>query len=74
VVLVVVEVVVVDVVVAQPPPPHASQQLEYAPTQALPPVDAVQRDASRRTLQRVVPSAFVRQHVTAPGLPHVERE
>jgi hypothetical protein len=32
----------------------------------------MQADASFLTTQRVVPRAFVRQHVTAPGLPQVD--
>jgi hypothetical protein len=74
------EVVVVDVVVdvvvvgaTQPPASHASQQLGTAPTHALPPFGARQASALRLVAQRVTPRRFVRQQVTAPGRPHVER-
>jgi hypothetical protein len=70
-------VVVVDVVVVvgdtQPPDPHASQQLGTEPTHALPPFGARQASAVRFVAHRVTPRRFVRQHVTAPGRPHVER-
>jgi hypothetical protein len=72
-----VDVVVVDDdvvdVVAQPLGPHASQQLVKAPTQASPPAGATQSVTSRFTLQRVVPAALVRQQVTKPCFPQVER-
>lgn len=70
----VLDVVVVDVVVGtQSPPPHASQQLGTVPTQAVPPLGARQRAASLFTLQRKPPETLVRQQVTAPARPHVER-
>jgi hypothetical protein len=56
----------------QPVAVHASQQLEYCPTQALPPEGALQRAALPTTLQLVWPKRFVRQHDTAPGLPQVD--
>jgi len=65
---VVVVVVVVDVV-THPLALHASQQLVKLP--AHPPA-LRQRSALRRTAQRG-PRAVVRQHVTAPGRPHVVR-
>src|SRR5437667_12819564 len=71
-VVVVVEVVVVVlvVVVAQPLGPQASQQLGFVPM-----VDGgLQRLGSRLTLQWILPSESVRQQVTAPGLPQVERD
>jgi hypothetical protein len=73
---VVVDVVVVVVVVlgvTQPPAPQASQQLGTAPTHALPPDGVVHFAACRFVLHRVAPLALVRQQVTAPGLPQVER-
>ena len=73
--VVVVELEVLElVVVAQPPAPHASQQLENDPTQALPPFGAMQRSAPRLTAHDVFPELLVRQHVTEPGLPHVDFE
>lgn len=51
---------------------QASQQLEKPPTHALVPPDPRQLPAARLIRQRV-PRAVVRQHVTAPGRPHVER-
>jgi hypothetical protein len=73
VVVVVVGTVVVVVLPGQLPDPQASQQLGIDPTQALPPVGAWQRASLDLTLQRVFPNASVRQHVTAPARPHVER-
>jgi len=70
-VVVVVEVVVVVlvVVVAQPLGPQASQQLGFVPM-----VDGgLQRLGSRLTLQWILPNESVRQQVTAPGFPQVER-
>jgi hypothetical protein len=72
VVLVVGGAVVVDVPGQPPPAEHASQQLEAAPTQALPPFGGRQRSALRLMLQRVLPAASVRQQVTKPSRPHVE--
>jgi hypothetical protein len=76
----VVVVPVVDVVVVvfgttgptHPPVRHASQQCGSAPVQAVPPLGGLQPAARARTRQRVLPLAFVRQHATAPGRPHVD--
>jgi hypothetical protein len=43
------------------------------PTHADPPLGGLQVAASRFRLHLVTPLALVRQQVTAPGLPHVER-
>jgi hypothetical protein len=67
--------VVVDVVVVggvQPPAAQASQQLVKAPMHALPPAGAEQAAALRLSAQRVAPPR-VRQQVTNPGRPQVER-
>jgi hypothetical protein len=53
---------------------HASQQLETLPTHAVPPGDGLQAVAADLMLHLVVPLALVRQHVTLPSLPHVERD
>lgn len=58
---------------AQPLSVQASQQLEKAPVQALPPAGAMQWSLSRLVLHFVVPDALVRQQVTNPGFPQVER-
>lgn len=63
---------VVVVVALQPPAAHASQQLGADPTHALPPFGATQRSALRLSAHDVVPELRVRQHVTKPGLPHVD--
>jgi hypothetical protein len=64
----------VDVVLGtQLPLPQESQQLGTVPVHALPPFGARQRVASLFTLQRSLPAAVVRQQVTAPGRPHVDR-
>jgi hypothetical protein len=65
--------VVCGAVVVVVPPPHASQQLDVCPTVADPPCGAVQAAAFRLMLQRDLPCAFVRQQVTNPGLPQVDR-
>src|SRR5262245_23998981 len=57
---------------AQPPAAHASQQLACAPTHPRPFLGALQCAASRRIAHVVAPAARVRQHVTNPGLPHVD--
>src|SRR5207244_35087 len=78
VVVATVVVVVASVVVVVPPPPaqppdtHASQQLDWVPTQALPPEGALHALALLTTLHVVAPVASVWQHVTAPDRPHVE--
>ena len=58
---------------AQPPSVHASQQLENAPVHALPPAGATQWSPSRFVLHLVFPDELVRQQVTNPGFPHVDR-
>ena len=63
---------VVVVSVRQPPTMHASQQLAASLTHDDPAGGAWQ-SGERFTLQDVSPVAVVRQHVTAPGLPQVER-
>jgi hypothetical protein len=72
VVLVLLLVLVVRVVVTQPPALQASQQLGNAPTHALAP-DREAHFANGFGLQMVGPFDRVRQQVTNPGLPHVER-
>ena len=59
---------------AHPVAVHASQQLGTSLAHAVPPRDGLQAVASDLTLHLVVPLALVRQHVTKPGLPHVERD
>ncbi len=54
------------------PLPQASQQLENAPAQAVPPCGGVQCAASFAIRHLVRPLASVRQQVTAPGEPQVE--
>jgi len=64
--------VVVVVTVGHVAPPQASQQLDTSPTQAVPRLGALQA-AARRLMLHVCPRcAFVRQHVTNPGLPQVD--
>jgi hypothetical protein len=69
----VVVVLVVVVVTAQPVAPQASQQLVADPTHACPPPGARQ-DARRLMVHFAGPPGFVRQQVTVPGLPQVERD
>src|SRR5262249_24399469 len=64
--------VVVVVGGAQPPAMQASQQLDRWPAHALPPTGGTHAAALRLTLHLVCPFAFVRQHVTAHGRPHVD--
>ena len=76
VVIDVVDVVVVTVKVvvvgdAQPLPPHASQQLDAVPTHALPCFGALQRPCLIE--HDVFPDADVRQQVTNPVRPQVDR-
>jgi hypothetical protein len=66
----VVEVVVVGV---HDVPVHASQQLASAPTHAPPPVGRRHCAGARLIAHDVLPNLDVRQHVTKPGLPHVDR-
>jgi hypothetical protein len=68
--LVDVVVVVVVVVVVGQPGPQASQQLGFVPTVA----GALHKAALRLVLQWTLPLALVRQQVTKPGLPQVDRE
>jgi len=65
--------VVCGTVVVVGPPAHASQQLAVWPTDAEPPSGARQRPALLRMLQWLLPSMSVRQHVTNPLRPQVER-
>ncbi len=58
---------------AQPPVTQASQQLGRCPTHDVPCLVALQCAASLLMLQVVFPFAGVRQQVTKPGFPHVER-
>jgi hypothetical protein len=71
--VVVVLVVVVVVLPTQPVALHASQQLVAVPTHAWPPLGAMHDVARRLTLHLAGLPDFVRQQVTAPGLPQVER-
>jgi hypothetical protein len=64
--------VVVVVVAAQPPGTQASQQLVAVPTQAVPSFGGRHEAALRLMLHLVLPCLSVRQHVTAPSLPHVD--
>src|SRR5205823_3898545 len=63
---------VVVVVVVLPGAPHASQQLGVEPTNADPPLGALQAAAVRLIEQVVLPVASVRQQVTAPSTPQVD--
>jgi hypothetical protein len=67
IVVVVETVVVVVVVLAQPLVVHASQQLETTPAHACPPLGGLHALALGFTVHRVLPFAFVMQHVTLPG-------
>jgi hypothetical protein len=73
VVVVVLVVLVVVVADAQPVSVHASQQLGTLPTQAVPPGGGWHAEARGFVRHFVAPSALVRQQVTKPGLPQVER-
>jgi hypothetical protein len=66
-------VVVVVVVVTHPELVQASQQLANAPTHAVPPLGGTHDAALFLIVHFVLPDAVVRQHVTNPGLPHVDR-
>jgi len=66
-------VVVVVAGAAQLAAAQASQQLDAVPAQALPPGGALHGCPPLLTLQRLPPSARVRQQVTSPGRPQVER-
>jgi hypothetical protein len=62
----------VGVGTAPQPSVQASQQLDDEPTHAEPPFGALQFKASLLVEHFVWPFEFVRQHVTKPGLPHVD--
>jgi hypothetical protein len=70
---VVVVVLVVVVVVTHPEAVHASQQLANSPTHAVPPCGGTHDAALFFVVHFVFPVAVVRQHVTNPGFPQVER-
>ena len=70
----VVVVVVLVVELAQPEVPQASQQLVNPTTQALPLRGPLHEDAPDSIWQLVAPAGSVRQQVTAPGLPQVDRD
>jgi hypothetical protein len=63
------------VVVVVPPQPasHALQQLGVVPTHACPPFGALHLSALDLVEHFSLPRALMRQHVTKPGLPQVER-
>ncbi len=67
-------VVVVVTVLAQPLAAQASQQLTRSPTHREPPLGATHALALLLIAHLVTPLLFVRQQVTKPGLPQVERE
>jgi hypothetical protein len=52
---------------------HASQQLGTLLTQAVPPLSGLHGETRGFVWQRVAPAAVVRQQVTNPNFPHVER-
>ncbi len=58
---------------AQPPLVHASQQLGRCPTQACPRLGGLHAAALGLMLHLVAPLASVRQQVTNPGFPQVDR-
>ena len=58
---------------AQPPDTQASQQLGRCPTHAVPFLDGLQSAALLFVPHVVVPFAVVRQQVTKPGFPQVDR-
>lgn len=64
---------VVVVVETGQPLRQASQQLEPLPRHAIPPLGARQDPASRWMLHFVTPFAVVRQQLTAPSRPQVDR-
>ena len=55
------------------PGPHASQQLGTDPTHAVPPRGGLQADSLLLIEQLMSPLRSVRQQVTKPGLPQVDR-
>jgi hypothetical protein len=62
------------IVVAQPVAVQASQQLANRPTQAEPPLDVAHLAGSLLMEHRVVPRLFVRQQVTKPTRPQIDRD
>jgi hypothetical protein len=58
---------------AQPLAVQASQQLAWTPTHAAPPFGGLQLAALDFVEHVVAPFFVVRQHVTNPALPHVDR-
>jgi hypothetical protein len=72
--VVVLDSVVVVVVAAHSPVRQASQQLTHAPTVALPPAGARHFSGDDLRLHVVVPPRVVRQQVTKPSLPQVDRD
>jgi hypothetical protein len=58
---------------AQPPLMHASQQLGRCPIHACPRFGGLHAAALPLMLHLVAPLASVRQQVTNPGLPQVDR-
>ena len=58
---------------AHPPDTQASQQLAWLPTVAVPCLGALHLPASCLMEHFVTPLAVVRQHVTNPGFPQVDR-
>jgi hypothetical protein len=64
---------VVVVVVPPQPASHALQQLDVVPTHACPPFGALHLSALDLVEHFSLPRALMRQHVTNPGFPQVER-
>ena len=58
---------------AQPPDTQASQQLGRLPTHALPCLGRLQSATLLLVLHLVAPFAVVRQQVTKPGFPQIDR-
>jgi len=66
-------VVVVPPEIHVPSAAHASQQLDCDPTHAVPPCGGLQSSSRCLILHIVWPCSSVRQQVTKPGLPQVDR-
>ena len=64
---------VLVVVVPPQPASHALQQLDVVPTHACPPFGALHLSALDLVEHFSLPFALMRQHVTNPGFPQVER-
>ena len=64
---------VLVVVVPPQPASHALQQLGVVPTHACPPFGALHLSALDLVEHFSLPRALMRQHVTNPGFPQVER-